>query len=58
MNQSEQMISSNSEFGKKQNMKISQKEFGAKYRNKKECYNFLTVYAKVYIDKYENVTIA
>ena len=37
-------------------MKINAKEFGAKYRSKRECYKFVTVEAKAYIDKFENVT--
>ena len=38
-------------------MQITQKEWAAKFRSKRECYKFLTVEAKAYIDKYENVTV-
>ena len=32
---------------------ISSKEFAAKYNSKRECYNFLTVDAGVYLPSYE-----
>ena len=38
-------------------MQISAKEFGAKYKSKRECFNFLTVGAKAYLSAYETVTI-
>ena len=50
------MTNSNDPFGNKKPMQITQKEFGAKFRSKRECYKFLTVDAKAYIDKYEHVT--
>ncbi len=31
--------------------------FAAKYRSKRECYNFLTVECKVYLPAYDTVTI-
>ena len=31
--------------------------FAAKYRSKRECYNFLSVDANVYLPAYEQVTI-
>ena len=37
-------------------MKITQKEFAAKYRSKRECYKFVTVAGRAYMDKFENVT--
>ena len=37
-------------------MQITQKEFGAKYRSKRECFKFMTVDCKAYIDKFEHVT--
>ena len=36
---------------------VSSKEFAAKYRSKKECYNFLATDYGVYIPPYDNVTI-
>ena len=38
-------------------MQISAKEFSAKYKSKKECYNFLTVEVGAYLSHYETVTI-
>ena len=36
---------------------ISAPAFGAKYRSKKECYNFLTVECKFYLPPYDTITI-
>jgi hypothetical protein len=41
---------------KKQTYQVSAKEFSAKYKSKKECYNFLTVTAKAYLSSHETVT--
>ena len=42
-----------------QNMmaRISSKEFAAKYRSKREIYNFLATDVGVYLPPYDNVTI-
>ena len=37
--------------------KISSKEFSAKYRSKREIYNFLATDVGVYLPHYDNVTI-
>ena len=39
------------------NAKISSKEFAAKYRSKREIYNFLTCDVGVFLPPYDNVTI-
>ena len=36
---------------------VSAAAFAAKYRSKRECYNFLAVDANVYLPAYEQVTI-
>ena len=36
---------------------VSAVAFAAKYRSKRECYNFLAVDANVYLPAYEQVTI-
>ena len=36
---------------------ISSKEFAAKYRSKREIYNFLATDVGVYLPPYDNVTI-
>ena len=43
--------------GAPQKVKISAKEFQAKYRSKRECYNFLACDVGVYLLPYANVTI-
>ena len=35
---------------------VSAKEFSAKYKSKRECFNFLTVTAKAYLSAHETVT--
>ena len=37
--------------------KITAAEFAAKYKGKRECFNFLTVACKAYLSSYETVTI-
>ena len=37
--------------------KITAAEFAAKYKSKKECFNFLTVACKAYLSSYETMTI-
>ena len=37
--------------------RISAQAFAAKYKSKKEVYNFLTVDGKVYLPPYENISI-
>ena len=37
--------------------KVSSKEFAAKYRSKREIFNFLATDVGVYLPPYENVTI-
>ena len=37
-------------------MQVSAKEFSAKYKSKRECFNFLTVEAKTYLSAYETLT--
>ena len=37
--------------------KISSKEFSAKYRSKREIYNFLATDCSIYLPPYDNVTI-
>ena len=39
------------------NAKISYKEFAAKYRSKREIYNFLACDVGVFLPPYDNVTI-
>ena len=36
---------------------ISSKAFAAKYRSKRECYNFLASDVGIYLPPYDNVTI-
>ena len=43
--------------GGNQYVKISAKEFAAKYNSKYECYNFLACDVGVYLPHYESVTI-
>ena len=43
--------------GGNQKVKISAKEFQAKYRSKRECYNFLACDVGVYLPAYHTVTI-
>ena len=43
--------------GAPQKVKISSKEFQAKYRSKRECYNFLACDVGAYLPPYHNVTI-
>ena len=38
-------------------MQVSAKEFAAKYKSKKECYDFLTVSVGAYLCDKENLTI-
>ena len=40
-----------------QGARISSKEFGAKYRSKREIYNFLACDVGVFLPPYDNVTI-
>jgi len=35
---------------------VSAKEFSAKYKSKRECFNFLTVTAKAYLSAHDTVT--
>ena len=37
--------------------RIDSKTFAAKFKSKKEVYNFLTIDAKAYLPPYENVSI-
>ena len=37
--------------------KVTAAEFAAKYKSKRECFNFLTVACKAYLSSYETVTI-
>ena len=37
--------------------KVTAAEFAAKYKGKKETFNFLTVDCKAYLSSYETVTI-
>ena len=54
-------ISSINDAGSMNNEKqlflISAKEFSAKYKSKRECFDFLTVKAKAYLSAHETVTI-
>ena len=43
--------------GQKPKVLVSAAAFAAKYRSKRECYNFLAVDANVYLPAYEQVTI-
>lgn len=43
--------------GRRQLASISSKEFGAKYRSKREIYNFLATDVGVYLPPYDNVNI-
>ena len=36
---------------------VSAASFGAKFRSKRECYNFLTVECKFYLPAYDTLTI-
>jgi hypothetical protein len=36
---------------------VSAAAFGAKFRSKRECYNFLTVECKFYLPAYDTLTI-
>ena len=36
---------------------VSSKEFSAKYRSKREIYNFLATDVRVYLPPYDNITI-
>ena len=39
-----------------QSVRISSKEFQAKYNSKRECYNFLATDCGVFLPPYDNVT--
>ena len=39
-----------------QSLRISSKEFQAKYNSKRECYNFLASDVGIYLPPYDNVT--
>ena len=43
--------------GQRQLVAISSKEFAAKYRSKREIYNFLACDSGVYLPPFDNVTI-
>ena len=43
--------------GGSQKVRISSKEFSAKYNSKRECYNFLACDVGVYLPPYKYVTI-
>ena len=43
--------------GQPQMLSVSSKEFAAKYRSKREIYNFLAADVGVYLPPYDNVTI-
>ena len=43
--------------GGNQMAQVSSKEFGAKYKSKREIYNFLASDVGVYLPPYDNVTI-
>ena len=43
--------------GGNQTTSISSKEFSAKYRSKREIYNFLATDCHIYLPPYDNVTI-
>ena len=50
-------INSNNAFvNGKRLLQVSAKEFSAKYKSKRECFNFLTVTAKAYLSAHETVT--
>ena len=40
-----------------QKMRITAKEFAAKFSSKRECYTFLTIDCKAYLPHYDTVTI-
>ena len=40
------------QIGQVQNIKVSAKEFAAKYQEKRECYTFLAVECDVYLPPY------
>ena len=51
-------LNNSSAFGNgKRLLQVSAKEFSAKYKSKRECFNFLTVTAKAYLSAHETVTI-
>ena len=43
--------------GGSRNEKVSSKEFAAKYKSKRETYNFLACDVGVYLPPYDNITI-
>ena len=43
--------------GETKNLKISSKDFAAKYNSKRETYNFLACDVGAYLPPYDNVTI-
>jgi hypothetical protein len=43
--------------GNKAVVRVNANEFRAKYKSKKECFNFLTVQVGAYLPTYETVTI-
>ena len=45
------------EANQQQTVGVSAAAFGAKYRSKRECYNFLTVECKFYLPAYDTITI-
>ena len=40
-----------------QKVKVSAKEFSAKFSSKRECYSFLTLYCKAFLPDYQCITI-
>ena len=57
MSQQNSLINSSAFGNGKQLYQVTAKEFSAKYKSKRECFNFLTVKAKAYLCAHENVTI-
>ena len=51
------MINTTLHNSQQQLFQVSAKEFAAKYKSKKECYDFLTVTAGAYLCDKENLTI-